>query len=108
MKAAPSQGHRCSTAQETTKDTKDTKEKVAGGRPETLGIRTMTIDQWLEAAQNDADGRRLPALKPLLETLARTTKALRAADFNERADGTDMPFGIRNSEFRIPERIPNS
>jgi hypothetical protein len=46
----------------------------------------MTIDQWLEAAQADAERRGLPALKPLLEALARTTKALRAADFNERAD----------------------
>jgi hypothetical protein len=52
----------------------------------------MTIDQWLEAAQADADRRGLPALKPLLETLARTTNALRAADFNERADGTDAPL----------------
>jgi len=52
----------------------------------------MTLDQWLEAAQADAERRGLPALKPLLDTLARTTKALRAADFNERADaGTDAP-----------------
>jgi hypothetical protein len=47
----------------------------------------MTVDRWLEAAKTDADRRSLPALKPLLETLARMTKALRAADFNERADG---------------------
>ena len=51
----------------------------------------MTLDQWLEAAQADAERRGLPALKPLLDTLARTTKALRAADFNERADGPDAP-----------------
>jgi len=31
-------------------------------------------------------------LKPLLDTLARTTKALRAADFNERADGAPPPL----------------
>ena len=51
----------------------------------------MTLDQWLAAAQADAERRGLPALKPLLDTLARTTKALRAADFNERADGADAP-----------------
>jgi len=47
----------------------------------------MTVDQWLEASQADADRRGLPALKPLLEGLARMTRALRAADFNDRADG---------------------
>ncbi len=51
----------------------------------------MTIDQWLEAAQADAERRGLPALKPLLEALARMTRALRAADFNERADGRHSP-----------------
>jgi hypothetical protein len=51
------------------------------------GKLPMTVDRWLEAAKTDADRRSLPALKPLLETLARMTKALRAADFNERADG---------------------
>jgi len=45
----------------------------------------MTIDQWLQAALADADRRGLPALKPLLEALARATKALRAADFNDDA-----------------------
>jgi len=56
------------------------------------GRLTMTIDQWLQAAQADAERRGLPALKPLLDTLARTTKALRAADFNERADGAPPPL----------------
>jgi hypothetical protein len=46
----------------------------------------MTIDQWLQAVLADADRRGLDALKPVLEALARATKALRAADFNERAD----------------------
>jgi len=45
----------------------------------------MTIDQWLQSALADADRRGLPALKPVLEALARTTKALRAADFNDDA-----------------------
>jgi hypothetical protein len=46
----------------------------------------VTIDSWLKAATADAERRNLPELKTLLETLARATAALRAADFNERAD----------------------
>jgi len=53
----------------------------------------MTIDDWLRVSIADAEQRGLPALKPLLETLARATTALRAADFNERADGTQPPVG---------------
>jgi hypothetical protein len=45
----------------------------------------MSIDVWLRAAIDDAERRGLPELKPLLETLARSTRALRAADFNENA-----------------------
>ena len=45
----------------------------------------MTIDAWLRAAIDDAERRGLPELKPLLEGLARFTRALRAADFNENA-----------------------
>lgn len=47
----------------------------------------MTIDAWLEAALADADRRGLAELKPLLEALARTTAALRAADFNDDPRG---------------------
>jgi hypothetical protein len=68
----------------------------------------MTIDDWLLSAQADADRRGLTALGPMLETLARMTRALRAADFNERADGATLQFRIRNSEFGIDERIPDS
>ena len=46
----------------------------------------MTIDAWLTAATADAERRGLPELKSILETLARATTALRAADFNDRAD----------------------
>jgi hypothetical protein len=42
----------------------------------------MTIKTWLEVATQDAERRGLPALKPLLETLARATATLRAADWN--------------------------
>ena len=45
----------------------------------------MTIDAWLQAAIADAERRGLPDLKPILETLAKATTALRAADFNQSA-----------------------
>jgi hypothetical protein len=48
----------------------------------------MTIASWLEAAIADAEKRGLPELKPLLEALARSTQALRAANFNDNASGT--------------------
>lgn len=47
----------------------------------------MTIESWLAAAIADADTRGLPELKPILETLARATTALRSADFNDDASG---------------------
>jgi hypothetical protein len=40
----------------------------------------MTVEAWLNAAIEDAARRGLTDLKPLLETLARSTAALRAAD----------------------------
>jgi hypothetical protein len=40
----------------------------------------MTIEDWLRAACEDAERRGLPELKPLLESLARATAALREAD----------------------------
>jgi hypothetical protein len=45
----------------------------------------MTIESWLQAAIADAERRGLPALKPILEALAKSTRALRAADFNDDA-----------------------
>lgn len=39
----------------------------------------MTVDAWLASAQQDAERRGLEALKPLLETLARSTIGLRRA-----------------------------
>jgi hypothetical protein len=39
----------------------------------------MTVESWLSSAIADAERRGLPALKPLLETLARSTEALRRA-----------------------------
>jgi len=40
----------------------------------------MEISAWLTRASSDAEARGLPELKPLLETLARATQALRDAD----------------------------
>jgi hypothetical protein len=51
---------------------------------------TMTIDAWLQGAIADAERRGLPELKPILETLARATRALRAADFNDDASGSQQ------------------
>jgi hypothetical protein len=42
----------------------------------------MTLDEWLENALRDADRRELPALRPLLEGLAKSTTVLREADWN--------------------------
>jgi hypothetical protein len=39
----------------------------------------MTVESWLSSAITDAERRGLPGLKPLLETLARSTEALRRA-----------------------------
>ena len=40
----------------------------------------MQVADWLSRAIADAEGRGLPELRPLLETLARSTQALRDAD----------------------------
>ena len=46
----------------------------------------MTVDRWLAAAEADADRRGMPELKPLLRGLAASMRALRAGDWNDRAD----------------------
>jgi hypothetical protein len=45
----------------------------------------MTIESWLQAAVADAERRALSDLKPLLEALARLTRMLRDAEFNDDA-----------------------
>jgi len=47
----------------------------------------MTVAEWLAMATADAARRGLPDLVPALEGLARATEALRAADWNDDADG---------------------
>jgi hypothetical protein len=49
----------------------------------------MTVDAWLAAALADAERRGLAPLKTLLETLARSTAALRAADAELRRASVD-------------------
>jgi hypothetical protein len=40
----------------------------------------MEINAWVSAAIADAERRGLPELRPLIETLAQATRALRAAN----------------------------
>ncbi len=47
----------------------------------------MTVKSWLENAIQDAERRGLGALRPILEVLARSTSALRTADWNSDATG---------------------
>jgi hypothetical protein len=47
----------------------------------------VTVKVWLETAVQDAERRGLLELRPLLETLARATSALRTADWNFDATG---------------------
>jgi hypothetical protein len=52
----------------------------------------VTIKTWLDNAIQDAERRGLPGLRPLLEALARSTSALRSADWNFDATGeSDSP-----------------
>ena len=44
----------------------------------------MTVEAWLRIAIEDAERRGLPQLKPLLETLAKATTALRKLDDDSR------------------------
>ena len=61
----------------------------------------MTLDQWLEDGKSDAYRRNLPALVDLLETLARATEALRAADWNDDAAGDSHATALS-----LPEEPP--
>ena len=49
----------------------------------------MTVHVWLENAIHDAERRGLTGMRPLLEALARSTSALRTADWNFDATGDD-------------------
>jgi hypothetical protein len=45
----------------------------------------MTLEQLIEDGKSDAYRRKLPELADLLDGLARSTAALRAADWNDDA-----------------------
>jgi aspartyl-tRNA(Asn)/glutamyl-tRNA(Gln) amidotransferase subunit A len=49
----------------------------------------MKVEHWLEAAKADAERRGVPALLPLLDGVARTMTALRAAEFETTLTGVD-------------------
>lgn len=53
------------------------------------------IERWLAAAEADAERRGLPELKPLLQGLAASTRVLRAAAWNDRADASPAPESSR-------------
>jgi hypothetical protein len=48
-----------------------------------------TVESWLAGALADAERRTLPDLRPLLETLARSTEALRRVDDELRRSGAE-------------------
>lgn len=54
-------------------------------QPDTTTDTRMTIDDWLKMAIADAERRGLADLRPILEGLARATRALRDADLGGRA-----------------------
>lgn len=61
---------------------------------------TRSLDEWLRAAQADADHRGLPALKPLLSALADATRTLRDATWNH--DPLAPPTSNHPSETTRP------
>lgn len=59
----------------------------------------MTVKTWLDNAVQDAERRGLGSLRPLLEALARSTSALRTADWNDDASGdSDFSGGVPGGE----------
>jgi hypothetical protein len=54
----------------------------------------MTIESWLQACIDDADRRGLPELKPLLETLARATTALRKSSVASRQSAVAVAVAV--------------
>jgi hypothetical protein len=57
----------------------------------------MTVESWLASAIADAERRGLPELKPLLETLARSTEALRRAAAGASGSGPDSQPGNKTT-----------
>lgn len=64
----------------------------------------MTVPDWLNGAVADARRRGLSDLVPLLEGLAKSTLALRAADFNDDASGAASEGGAAPGTPDTPSR----
>jgi hypothetical protein len=65
---------------------------VALTRPAYNDEGTVTVKTWLDNAIQDAERRGLTALRPMLEALARSTSALRTAEWNSDPTGeSDSP-----------------
>ena len=58
------------------------------------------LNAWLEGTLQDADRRQLPALRPLLEGLSRSTSLLREADWNLEATDRSEPVSEMPAEPR--------
>ena len=57
------------------------------GHVQSIYTFPVTIAEWLAFAKEDAARRGLPDLVPILDTLAASTAALRAAEWNDDAAG---------------------
>ena len=65
----------------------------------------MTIEVWLAAAIGDAERRGLPELKPLLESLAQATRALRGAGFaNEIRENAELAESAEKTDYPRSQR----
>ena len=62
----------------------------------------MTVKTWLDNAIQDAERRGLSSLRPLLEALARSTSALRTADWNEDASGESGEIALASMDGERP------
>ena len=67
---------------------------------------TRSPDEWLTAAQADADRRGLTQLKPLLRVLASATETLRKAPWNYDAQSSQITGhsikGSRSQDDKLP------
>jgi hypothetical protein len=60
-------------------------DRAPANDPSAANDASASVDAWLAAAVADAERRGLPELKPMLETLANATRALRKANFSGSA-----------------------
>jgi aspartyl-tRNA(Asn)/glutamyl-tRNA(Gln) amidotransferase subunit A len=62
----------------------------------------MTLQEWTEVATAAAHRAGMPDLPALVSTLASATAALRAADWNVRADASDTPPPLAAAPLTVP------